>query len=342
MSEWRECIHPSTLTRLLIEEGIFDTIAGLTPNPGNVRDTANVRFYCDNDPFNRAPNSAARWQLVPDRANNPQPNSGRTVGVDAEVFDQLNWIRRAADTQGCLDVDTQAETYTEAETDAGALNYNNQPAPVNLAQQRTTVTVCLSSTLPNSHVPFHAQSLGCKADKICRQICDYLLNAANFPLKAFAPPYVAANHPLDTMSLAGGAYSSIVSAIHVHELSHINPLGTDDSKGQKKRGGSYGWTNCMHMSAAQAVGQVFPPGQGQDTYGNGENYMFFAILARCANRQYKLSTSPVPASKGVLLHDTTLPPKMMRRRVSWARLHAREYWHGFGAGLAQSLAQTVA
>ena len=98
----------------------------------------------------------------------------------------------------------------------------------------------------------------------------------------------------------------------------------------------------MHMSAAQAVGQIFPPGQGEDTFGNAENYMFFAILARCADRGYKLSTSPVSATKGILLADANLPPKMVRRRrIEWAKLHAREFWHGFGSSFAQSPAEHI-
>ena len=132
----------SIMRYLLTETGIFDTVGGLVPNPNNDRDTANLRIYCDDDPFDRTANSAARWQLVPNRPNDPQPNSGRTVGVDAEVFDQVNWMRRAPSTQGCQDAETKAETFAEVETDVGALNYNNNPAPANLAQQRTTITVC--------------------------------------------------------------------------------------------------------------------------------------------------------------------------------------------------------
>lgn len=60
---------------------------------------SNIRFYCDNDPF--GPDK--RWTLVPDRHNDPQPNSQRAVGSGQERQDLSNGMR-ADDDDGCQKV----------------------------------------------------------------------------------------------------------------------------------------------------------------------------------------------------------------------------------------------
>jgi len=44
-----------------------------TLTPTTVQTTANVRFYCDNDPTG----PGQRWTLVPNIPGDPNPNSGR-------------------------------------------------------------------------------------------------------------------------------------------------------------------------------------------------------------------------------------------------------------------------
>ena len=76
------------------------------------QDSADIRFYCDNDVTSETGGATARWQLVPDREQDPEgfKNSQRTGAYEQEWYDQYNFVRRARDTYGCLDEGTLAET----------------------------------------------------------------------------------------------------------------------------------------------------------------------------------------------------------------------------------------
>lgn len=86
----------------------MDSIGTATPSP--TREAADLRIYCDNDATSKTAGASARWQLVPDREQDPEgeKNSQKTTGQ--EWYDQVNFIRRTTDTNGCLDPDTLAET----------------------------------------------------------------------------------------------------------------------------------------------------------------------------------------------------------------------------------------
>ena len=86
----------------------MDIIGAATPSP--TREAADLRIYCDNDATSKTAGASARWQLVPDREQDPEgeKNSQKTTGQ--EWYDQVNFIRRTTDTNGCLDPDTIAET----------------------------------------------------------------------------------------------------------------------------------------------------------------------------------------------------------------------------------------
>ena len=73
----------------------------------NDRESSDVRIYCDEDETG----PGKRWTLVPDIANDPNPNSGRTLGHDQEWEDLTNHVRRHPTTQGCKDVGTLGETF---------------------------------------------------------------------------------------------------------------------------------------------------------------------------------------------------------------------------------------
>lgn len=74
------------------------------------QDSADVRIYCDNDVTSKTGGATARWQLVPDREQDPDgfKNSQRTL--TQEFYDQFNFVRRSINTNGCLDANTMAET----------------------------------------------------------------------------------------------------------------------------------------------------------------------------------------------------------------------------------------
>ena len=76
------------------------------------RNSADIRFYCDNDVDATTGGATARWQLVPDRDQDPNgaKNSQRTGRNSQEWYDQINLVRRAKSTRGCLDPLTLVET----------------------------------------------------------------------------------------------------------------------------------------------------------------------------------------------------------------------------------------
>ena len=80
-------------------------ISGMTFEPDQHK--SDVRIYCDEDEMG----PGKRWTLVPDIANDPNPNSRRTLGTDQEWEDLSNHVRRTETTQGCKDADTFGETF---------------------------------------------------------------------------------------------------------------------------------------------------------------------------------------------------------------------------------------
>lgn len=76
------------------------------------RNSADIRIYCDNDVTSKTGGTTARWQLVPDRDQDPDwnKNSQRVGKNSQEWYDQVNFVRRSLDTLGCQDPGTLAET----------------------------------------------------------------------------------------------------------------------------------------------------------------------------------------------------------------------------------------
>ena len=94
--------------RVLTSQGRMESIGATTVSP--TREAADVRIYCDDDETSKTGGASARWQLVPDRVTDPdgQKNSQKTTGQ--EWYDQVNFVRRSTDTNGCLDPNNLAET----------------------------------------------------------------------------------------------------------------------------------------------------------------------------------------------------------------------------------------
>lgn len=105
-----ECEYGCIIYRqgVLTSQAIMESIGETTVSP--TREAADVRIYCDGDETSETGGASARWQLVPDRAQEPdgQENSQKATGQ--EWYDQVNFVRRRTDTNGCLDADTLAET----------------------------------------------------------------------------------------------------------------------------------------------------------------------------------------------------------------------------------------
>ncbi|KAF6223073.1 hypothetical protein HO173_013343 [Letharia columbiana] len=93
-------------------EFVTTSLASLTPH-ADPDTKANLIFYCDDDAMNPTPYSNERWQLRPDIRGDPNPNSGRTLGINQEWFDQVNFITRSPITLGCKAEPTELETWRE-------------------------------------------------------------------------------------------------------------------------------------------------------------------------------------------------------------------------------------
>ena len=95
---------------LIFAKGVMSGIGATTVSTDRV--SADIRIYCDNDVTSVAGGATARWQLVPDREQDPDgyKNSQRTKPYTQEFYDQYNFIRRTRSSMGCLDEGTLAET----------------------------------------------------------------------------------------------------------------------------------------------------------------------------------------------------------------------------------------
>lgn len=100
---------------------------------------SNIRFYCDDDPYQTTDNPDARWALVPDRKHDPIPNSRKIPGQTQEFFDQVNFIRRTTATLGCQDGGRAAmEAFVHPVT---PYSINGAAVPVGFPSVRSTISV---------------------------------------------------------------------------------------------------------------------------------------------------------------------------------------------------------
>lgn len=94
--------------------------------------------------MNATPYTTERWQVRPDIPGDPNPNKGRTLGVNQEWFDQYNFITRSTTTKGCKDAPGPDGIYTLLETydkKIEPFQYGRRLYPVGLQPLRSTTTV---------------------------------------------------------------------------------------------------------------------------------------------------------------------------------------------------------
>lgn len=75
------------------------------------RAAADIRFYCDDDPTG----PGARWQPVDIDPEDENPH--RTPGVNQEMEDVINKVRRSIDSLGVQDPLVPGETYVSKAED---------------------------------------------------------------------------------------------------------------------------------------------------------------------------------------------------------------------------------
>ncbi len=115
---------------------ITSSIATLTPASFAA---SNIRFYCDNDPYQTTSNPNARWALVPDRRFDPIPNSRKIPGQTQEFIDKVNFVRRSTYTLGCQEPQPpRMETYANP---IKPYSINGAVAPVGFPDMRSTISV---------------------------------------------------------------------------------------------------------------------------------------------------------------------------------------------------------
>ena len=115
---------------------ITSSIASLTPATFAA---SNVRFYCDNDPYQTTSNPNARWALIADRKSDPIPNSRKIPGQTQEFVDRVNFIRRSTRTLGCQEPQPpRMETFAYPIT---PYSINGSAVPVGFPAMRSTISV---------------------------------------------------------------------------------------------------------------------------------------------------------------------------------------------------------
>lgn len=115
---------------------ITSSIVSLTPASFAA---SNIRFYCDNDPYQTASNPDARWALVADRKSDRIPNSSKIPGQTQEFVDKVNFIRRSTSTLGCQDSQPpRMETYAYP---IAPYSINGAVVPVGFPDMRSTISV---------------------------------------------------------------------------------------------------------------------------------------------------------------------------------------------------------
>ena len=128
-------------TPFQIVEYISGSISLLTPASNQV--TSNIRVYCDYDPMVSTSDPNARWKLVPDRVGDPTPNRQKTLGVDQEWYDQINYMRRNTRTLGCQSIRPGQTTIMET-FNSPIIDLNGYNAPTGLPYYRSVISVSLS------------------------------------------------------------------------------------------------------------------------------------------------------------------------------------------------------
>ncbi len=113
-------------------------------------------------------------------------------------------------------------------------------------------------------------------------MCDSAFDTTDFPYRVWNDLPM----PLDALSVASPALQYIVSATLVHELTHIQGIGTVDANWPN----SYGWVNSVGML-------------GVDAFRNAENYMYLAMLSKLETSHYILKSDPRDAALGSLLYN---------------------------------------
>ena len=275
----------------------------MTPFIGNDPTTANIRFYCDDDPMDATPNSAARWQLVPDRENDPSPNSQKTAGVDQEWFDQYNWIRRSTDSLGCKNnggangLITQMETYSDQilPEDLVGFEYNSRRPPADLAANRSTISVSPSRC---KKVIKHSGT-GFSNKRGETQLCEFVFDKKQFPLETFND--IAADQKLESMLLTEDYWELILSTILAHEACHVTTLELEDVADED----SYHWEGIMELDAGESI-------------TNADNIMWLMILAQLEDWKIRLDSDETKAKAGHLVRDTSIVA-LGRRAKKWKR-----------------------
>ncbi|KAM0805178.1 hypothetical protein BDR22DRAFT_885245 [Usnea florida] len=224
----------------------------------------NLIYYCDDDAINPVPYTRERWQVCPNVAGDPVPNSMRTDGVDKEWFDQFNFVTRDPTTSGCQDGADIADRPTWMETfrqEIIPFVYGNQRLPVGLRRQRSTIT-----------------------------ICDRTFDPANefYPTIPASVPFTISPRGGRPLALYRTFYDRIMSAVMYHESTHWAGVELEDTI-LEDGSEAYGWQNIQRID------------DPKDRLVNADSYMFLGLLARYESLGYWLDPHEGRSGLGVIV-----------------------------------------
>ncbi|KAL9619673.1 MAG: hypothetical protein Q9160_005693 [Pyrenula sp. 1 TL-2023] len=134
---------------------------------------------------------------------------------------------------------------------------------------------------------------GQQVDRVTTTICDTTLNSRvhsfdDVPAKKDLSELVNPVQGLTNMD----AFRAVSSFTVLHEGMHMLPWYIHDVESPSDPDdGAYSWDDCMDMNLAG------------DALDNANNYVFFAFLAKLADRHFRLSKITSEADQGKLVYD---------------------------------------
>ncbi|KAL9114925.1 MAG: hypothetical protein Q9227_001168 [Pyrenula ochraceoflavens] len=305
-------------------KGTLGGIAGLEPISDNDRIRANFRFYCDNDALRSDETEDARWSVRDDPPESERPtgyvlqrdrlirSSPRRLEDEAWQEYQDNENEMLANETGCRLRDVLAATYLIPKHEP----LTSQPtvrATVTLCdhgyiQRYATLMAAISgrdlSELPNGDDPALSRL------DIFRNIMSmtllHELQATHLPPPKRKPSLrrVAQQKSLDylktTRIIIESCSSSFFSTLSVTPCLLTVQCSDEDVPAPQRIGPhgefepldyrAYGWWNVLSLPPADSVRNV-------------DNYMYFALLCRLADRGWRLGED---WWKGDLVRDPSL------------------------------------
>ncbi|KAL9617701.1 MAG: hypothetical protein Q9160_007534 [Pyrenula sp. 1 TL-2023] len=292
MKELVQSIFHADFQNDAVARGLINGVLGTPPNQigagiaaltmTNNQLASNIRIYCDNDEQNVQ--GGTRWRLMPDPIPAAQP-PGYVPNAQRPRAYQPGMILPG---------------------DPGAPQYQQWVDPIN-----GVYTLSQGCQTPNEFVQGETYSApafqqpGQPPMRSVVTLCDVQLNTLlhsfeNIPLKK---DIESLSRP-PALQTGIDAFQSMTAYVMLHEFVHCRPHSREDVV-LPNGAGAYEWTDLISLAPADALLNV-------------NNYVYLALLAKLADRHWRLSKDYNDwHQRGVLVYDLTGITSKLRRWIKW-------------------------